>query len=175
MKKYVYLILILLVTCVTASAKKPKPVIKWSLEVTNELSDKAKLITFECRASEYYDRFISSFHINNETDERVFIEWENARVDNSRIVFGDDNRLTMKNPKADEAVSPHSSSISRQITGERFVYSDFMLPLYRPKDLKKDLGSKNYRDVKIPIRYSDGKVVEYELKFAVWYEIPTNE
>ena len=179
MKKVIYLMLLILMVGVTADAKKkPKPVIKYSLEVTNmnERSEKGKLISFDCwNASEYSTTFIRGFQVKNDTDERVFIEWENARVTNSRVIFGDDRRITMGNPKADEAISPHGRSISREITGETYIGSSWVLDLYDTKQLKKNLGSKDTTYIKIPIRFADGSVEEYELKYIVWYEMPTAE
>lgn len=162
---------------ITANArKKPKPIIRFSLEVINmnKRSEKGKLISFSCRnAWETSTTFISGFQVENGTDERVFIEWENARIENSRVIFGDDSRITMGNPKVDEVISPHSRSISRKITGATYIKSSWISELYNSKRLKENLGSKSTTDVKIPIRFADGSVEEYELEFIVWYEMPS--
>ncbi len=176
MRKVLLLMLMMLTIGITASAKKPKPVIKYSLEVSNVSSEKGKLISFDCYSpSEYSTTFIRGFQVKNETDERIFIEWENARVTNSRVIFEDDRRITMGNPKADEAISPKSRSISREITGETYIGSSFVMGLYNTKQLKKNLGSKDTTYIKIPIRFADGSVEEFELKYIVWYEMPESE
>ena len=47
--------------------------------------------------------------------------------------------------------------------------------LYNTKQLKKNLGSKDTTYIKIPIRFADGSVEEFELKYIVWYEMPESE
>ena len=173
MKRFLLLLLVISMACITANAKKPKPIIKYRLAVTNVVSEKGKQISFSCSTpSEYSTSFIIGFHIENNTDERIYIEWENARITDSRVVFGNDSRITMGNPKADEAVSAHSNSIRRDITGELYIGSNWVLDLYNPKKLKKNLGSVDVTFIKIPIKYKDGTVEEFDLTFAVWYEMP---
>lgn len=178
MKKVICLMLLTLMVCVTANAKKkPKPVFKYSLEVANmnERSEKGKLISFDCWVSGGDAMFIKDFQVKNGTDERVFIEWENARITNSRVVFGNDRKITMGNPKADEAISPNGCSISRWITGEIFIGSRWAFDLYDTDFLKKNIGCKDIIDVNIPIRFTDGIVEEYKLIIHVWYEMPATE
>ena len=173
MNKFLTLFLGLFVVCCYAYAKKEKPISKSKLSIsilTKNISEKGKLITFKCSdADEYSTTFISDFVCENGTDERIFIEWENARLTGSRIVFGTDRRITMDQPKADEAVSPHGHSISRDITGQIYVQDGYMQELFRTKDLKKNKDS--YRTVffMIPIRFADGHVEEFNLEYRVWY------
>lgn len=175
MKKIILLILLSLTFSISSIAKKNKPVLKYSFELISKLNnDKAKLVSFKCSEPYDYDAsFIRNFECNNETDERIFIEWENARIINSRVIFSDDRRINMDLPKADEAVSPHSNSILRDITGELFIKSDVILDLYNIKKLKQQLGYKNYVFIKIPIRFADNSVVEYEYRLTVWFETPS--
>lgn len=159
---------------IDAYAKKPKPVLKSKLELFSTHSGKGSLISFDCyNAWEISASFIRGFHCENKTDERVYIEWENARIFNSRIVFDDDRRITMGNPKADEAVSPNSCSIKRAITSEANVQN--VMDLFDLKGLKKNIGEKSYTSIKIPVRFADNHIEEYRLSFVVWYEMPTNE
>ena len=172
MKKNLFLMLMLLTVAISASAKKT--VLKYSLKVTSTpKTEQANQITFDCfPPSEYNTTFIRYFTCINSTDERVYIEWENARLSGSKIVFGDDSRITMKQPKADEAVSGHSSSIIRDITGDVYIGSTHLGSLYDARNLKKNIGSKNTTYLTIPIRFSDGTIEEFELEYTVWYEIP---
>lgn len=176
MKKFLTLTMMLLIlSVVTITAKKPKPVINSILRVISMTpqSEKAKCIKFTCdKASDWNTSFIYNFECENCTDERVYIEWENARFTKSRIIFSDDRRITMDNPKVDEAISAHNSSISRDITGETYIGSDYILAIYTPKDLKKNLDNKDSTFFTIPVRFADNTVVEYELEFSVWYEMP---
>ena len=166
--------LMLLTVAISASAKKPKPVIKYSLEITSTpKTEQGKKISFDCFSpSEYNTTFISYFKCYNGTNDRVYIEWENARLTGSRIIFGDDRRITMGQPKADEAVSGNSYSISRDITGEVYVGSSYLGSLYHPKELKKNIGKKDTTYLTIPIRFSDGTIEEFKLEYTVWYEMP---
>lgn len=172
-KQSLLLMIMLFAFSLTVNAKKkPKPVFKFKLEVTSTQSDRGKLIEFHGEAKEWDENWIRNFYIRNNTNERVYIEWENARLTGSRIIYGDDRRITMGNPKADEAVSAHGSSIMRQITGETYIGSEWVIPLFRTKDLKKNLSDKDYTFIMIPIRYLDNTVEEINLTLTVWYELP---
>ena len=171
-KKLFLLTMLVFVFSLSANAKKPKPVFTCQLNVVSKTSERGKLIKFNGEARDWDVSWIRNFRVNNNTDERIYIEWENARVINSRVIFGDDRRITMGNPKADEAISAHGSSISREITSEVCIGDSFVLPLFRPKDLKKNIGSKDYVFFMIPIRYSDNTVEEFKLELTVWYELP---
>ncbi|MBR3496311.1 MAG: hypothetical protein IKH37_06235 [Prevotella sp.] len=171
-KKLFLLTMLVFAFSLSVNAKKPKPVFKYQLNVTSKTSERGNLIIFSAEAKDWDVSWINDFTVKNNTDERIFIEWENARVTNSRVIFGDDRRISMGNPKADEAVSAHGSSISREITGETYIGSNYVLPLFRPKKLKKNIGSKDYVFFMIPIRYGDNTVEEFELELTVWYELP---
>ena len=171
-KKTLLLVMVFSLGLSINAKKKPKPIIKSKIEVSSKRSDKGNLLKFNADASEYDNNWIKNFYINNETDERIYIEWENARVTDSRVIFSDDRRITMGNPKADEAVSAHSHSIKRDITGEWYIGSSFIIPLFVPKKLKKNLGQLDTTYFMIPIRYSDGTVEDFKLEFTVWYEMP---
>lgn len=170
-KKYFLLFVMVFAFSFSVNAKV-KPVMRCGIEVLSNHSDKGKLISFKANASSSEAQWIKDFHIENGTDERVFIEWENARIKDSRIVFGDDSRLTMKNPKADEAVTSHGKSISRDITGQYYVESSMVLPLLHFGGLKKELGKTFDVFILIPIKFSDNTVEDYKLKFSIWYEMP---
>ena len=168
-----FMIMLFAFSFTTNAKKKTKPVFKYQLEVTSTPSEKGQLISFDAYGSEYLGYWIENFKVKNGTDERIYIEWENARLDFSRVVFGDDNRISMRNPKADEAVSSHESSISRDITGEKKIGDGYQIELYDVRDLKKkNLGSKDRTYITIPIRYMDGTVEEFKLEFTAWFELP---
>ena len=61
--------------------------------------------------------------IENKAEERIYIEWENARFDNSKVVFDDDTRLSMKNEKANEVVVANSKT-HKNITGKNHILSN---------------------------------------------------
>lgn len=80
-----------LVFCVSiplnAKSKKPKKVFKYKLEVVSNVSEKAKLLTFDGVCFDY-NKWVTNFQIKNGNDERISIEWENARFANYKVVFG---------------------------------------------------------------------------------------
>ena len=172
-KQSLLLMIMLFAFSLTVNAKKkPKPIFKCILEVAPP-SKRGQKITFSCWPSQSLGYYLGSFEVKNGTDERIFIEWENARLNWSRIVFGEDNRISIRNPKADEAISPHSTSISRNITGEKNYNDGYQIPLYNVRELKKKrLGSKDRTHITIPIRYLDGSVEEYKIVFSAWFELP---
>lgn len=108
----------------------------------------------------------------NKTPKRAYIEWENARYDNSRIAFGDDSRITMQNPKADESIPSNSSSISREIMATSWVGSDFILNPIRSHLVRKKGGTE--MEIIIPVRFGDTETIDYKFKLSVYYYNPVD-
>ena len=84
----------------------------------------------------------------------------------------------MRDTKADEAVSPHGNSITRQIAALKQIQPDItyaLFPASVDKVLKKELGKKGTVEVKIPIRFMDNHIEEYVLIYSIWYEMPPTE
>lgn len=157
-----------------SAKKKPNPVIKYNLEASCQNEDKADAVSFSCGITDSQTAFIYGFTVTNNTDKRIYIEWENARFDEDRLVFGTDSRLTMGNPKADEAVPANSKSICRAITNQTRAGAEYLINyLYNPKKLKSEPGKKSEIKLIIPIRFSDDSVEDYFLVFSVWYEMPS--
>jgi len=178
MKRIILFIFVLLATSLSVEAKKVKPVQKSSWELVSSHSEKGKLVSFNCILTSMAPGFLSSFVCENGTDERIFIEWENARLNGGKVIFGDDTRLSMRNPKTDEAVSPHGSSIIRKIASMEQIQPDItyaLFPASVDKVLKKELGKKGTVEVKIPVRFADNHIEEYILIYARWYEMPPTE
>ncbi len=143
--------------------------VKCKINITsNHPKEKMDAISFSAYGSAYSNSFVSGFYVNNKSDQRVFIEWENARCNFGKVVFSDDRRITMNNPKADEAVSARSLSISRDFTSMNNIGDDDVYPLYNVKDLKN--GKTKSVFLIIPIRYTDGSVEEYRLTLTYSWE-----
>lgn len=116
-----------------------------------------------------YDATIN-VSVSNKTDDRIYIEWENARLDNARIAFGDDSRLSMMNPKADETITAKSKSITRMLFAESWVFSDYV---YYPLDKDKIMKQGGMPvDLILPIRFNDGKTKDYKFKLHIYYYNP---
>lgn len=166
--------------CGGLHAKKVKPIQKSSFELVSKHSERGMKISFNCLpiSQSTAPAFLNKFVCENNTDERVFIEWENSRMNGDKIIFGDDSRANMRNPKADEAVSPHGTSIVRDIASLGQVLPDLVIALVPgsvDKELKKELGKKRTVEVKIPIRFMDNQIEEYVLIYSIWYEMPPIE
>lgn len=132
--------------------------------------DKKEAIELVCLPSKYDENFITVFFWNN-TNERVYIEWENARCNSGKVIFGDDRRITMNNAKADEAISPHSTSLTREITSMDNIGSNYLMPLFSIKNIQKGTDGNIY--LKIPVKFADGSVEEYRFNIRLYWKSET--
>lgn len=157
---------------INANFTKPKKEFKYKLEIVSEVSEKGKAVTFDCFCYDMSMSWIKNFQITNSLTERVNVEWDNARFSNSKVVFGDDTKLTMRNPKADEVIAPNGMSIKRDLSSlDRIDGSTFFSFLFPYNELKKKPGQKATLDILIPIRYADNTTEEFKLQITVWYEM----
>ena len=171
--KRIFLLLLVILSCYTLHATKPEYRINAKRTVTCKDSTDLKKIKVHVLCSNYSGNFIS-ITLFNHSNERIYIEWENARLYGSRIVFARDNDITMHQPKADEAISANSSSMYREITCETFVRPDYLIPLYKAKDIRKGkAGSKNI-PIMLPIRFANGKVVDYNIDVLIYRDTKDN-
>ena len=129
--------------------------------VTNQeckFSDNGVTIYFEW--SEYKNYGITLI-VKNETKERIYIEWSNARIEDEPICFGNDNSFTYLNSKPDEVIHAGSTCerfITRQsefeTEGREFFYLSYL----------KKYNTAGSRSVIIPIkRGSDTKDYRFML------------
>lgn len=140
--------------------------------ISSHSEERKKSVELKCSASSYDETFLTIYLVNC-TNDRIYIEWENARCDNGKVVFGDDRRITMNNPKADEAVSSLSMSLRRGVTSADRIGSDYILPLFRIKLMKE--GFSDNVTLKIPIRFMDGSVEEYTFNVKLSWEATPNK
>lgn len=110
--------------------------------------------------------------VYNKTGKRAYIEWENARINSERVVFGDDMRITMKSPKSDEAIPSKNSSIRRSILTERWLDSVNMgsqvldsNPISRHNLFGRGGSELN---VIIPVRFGESEAVDYQFKLSIY-------
>ncbi len=134
--------------------------------ISNHSEERKNAVELKCLAS--YDEEFLTIYLWNWTNDRIYIEWENARCDGGKVVFGDDRRITMNNAKADEAVSSKNMSLRRDVTSADRIGSDYILPLFRIKLLKEGLSDNV--TLKIPIRFMDGSVEEYTFNVKLSWE-----
>jgi hypothetical protein len=110
--------------------------------------------------------------VDNKLNERIFIEWENARTNHDRVIFGTDNRLNYRNKKEDESVSSKSWSISHCFYCENPLAAlggNWAMPVYTHGILKLEEENFCMVDFVLPIRFPDGKTKDYKLYVKVQY------
>lgn len=134
-------------------------------------------LSIDCESEVYVDsvaidlRFLDSdsrvlnskmvaFQMKNNTDKRIYIEWENARFIRNHVYFGGDSNESRYHVKADEAVSAGKWSIYR------LVGSHSLLNNYYTMSAEDDGTCL----LTVPVRFSDGVVVEYYVKFKLLWD-----
>lgn len=162
MKRIVFLILVIIP--LFAIAKKPKNlrlVMKepvktetcffedWSINVSFEWSE--------------YKNYGVTVYIKNITDSRICVEWENARIDDEQICFGNDNSFTYRDKKPDEVV--HSGSQCKRFIARRSEFEVDGRSLFYISNINEYSGSGG-RDFIIPIRIGD-EVTDYKFTLEV--------
>ena len=71
----------------------PKGSVKNEVSITSRhVENRKDAVKLTCISSAYDESFLTIYLWNN-TNERVFIEWENARCQSGKVVFGDDRRI----------------------------------------------------------------------------------
>ena len=101
-----------------------------------------------------YNTYFLNVIITNKADERIYIEWENARMENEKILFPDDAPLTMGNERPNEALAK-GAICKKQITSKYYYdsYNDRLKSIVNNKVIKKD-GFQSI-SINIPIKYKD--------------------
>ena len=99
--------------------------------------------------------------IMNLSDERVTIEWENARIDGSHIASPDDLVFEMNKARQDEVVIPGASS--SKLVCKRY---STLVPIFDKKKMKKE----GHDSVTIILPYRKGDDI-IDLKFRIYARI----
>ena len=100
--------------------------------------------------------------VSNKTEKRIYIEWDNARINGSKAVFNDDRKLFLNNSKSDEVVISGEKSESRSIMPKENVGDDRLYPFF----YNNSNGFSNIPII-LPIRYSNDDVIDY--KFTIQF------
>ncbi len=117
-----FFIFFLMVSSICASAQNRKDFYKEAkISLTKPIqSDSLKYedekVSFNFFPIHDYDGYYYiEVEITNKTDNRLYIEWENARINGSKVVFSEDRKLFMNNKKEDEVVVGGEKSEKRKI------------------------------------------------------------
>ena len=162
MKRLLFLMLAFLPVLV--SAKSPKNMklvmVKPIYNGQCTYNDWGAVISFEW--SEYKNYGVT-VNIKNETDSRIYVEWENARIDDEPICFSTDNSFTYQNQKPDEVV--HSGSECKRFIAKRSEFEIEGRDFFHMSILK-EYGSSEEVDFIIPVRFKD-KTEDYKFSLKV--------
>lgn len=120
------------------------------------------------------------FQLENKTNHRIYIEWDNARLCGSRPIFGTDNLVKIKTngKKEDESVPATSKSMLQQLYVERepnFVEEGLGMSLNIGSHVRSPWNSYELKrkgtatfDFILPIKYEKGKTedIKFQLKLT---------
>lgn len=151
---------------------------KWGIETvfmepvqTPNYSYTTDSLTFEVFPSFYSNGKEGSiyFDVLNNTANRIYIEWENARLEDSRTVFSNERMFEIDRPKQDESVISGEQSISKELIPERYVFPNRPLgPLWDKSLLEK--GYNQTASLIVPIRKEGQKTKDYKFKIKFVYK-----
>ena len=159
--------------------KMLSPIESDSWKYTNDSLD----INFNFPKGYGYQTYLLSgniqFQLNNKTKERLYIEWENARLMGQKPAFGTDCKLGVRlnTKKEDELVVAESSSILRELLVERLSglsgvlgKTSFGAPWGGEMELRKN--REQIFDFILPIKFESGKTLDLKFKFSIkWINI----
>ncbi len=157
-------------------AKKPKMKLTATVELDSQHEGIAKKVEF--RINDYMfsnSCYIEGFRVWNATGERIYIQWEDARLLGGKVCFEGDTPLNYMNPKADESVFNYKFSIDRRLFSAKMINSstNSLYPMYDAKKLKKDGGSRTI-NLDLPVKFSDNHVELYKVKI-IYRAVPVED
>ena len=110
---------------------------------------------------------IPYIEVENLTKRRIYIEWENARFNGDRVVFGEESRLSMRDVKADEMVPAGDKS-----GHHRGFYQEGLVTELGPWNPFSDerilKNGKETARFLIPVRFSNGDTRDYKLRIVAY-------
>lgn len=106
------------------------------------------------------------FCLTNNSTSRVYIEWQNAKINSDRVFFGDDSRLTMHNTKPDEAIAPGSLSETRTLFTDHNIAGNFLVRWWFKKDVKKGVSPNLILTIPVKKYGQEAKDYKFEIKFV---------
>lgn len=150
MKKLLLAIMLLLPVC-SLAAKKNLILHCDSINGPSEYKD--SIVQIKMSMAVYYDVTLVIF---SEINERITIEWENARINGANIAFFTDNEYERKRPKPDEVLTAKGVSV-------KTICKRSFLDIVDKKKIKK--GEAEYFSLILPLKigttYKDLKIRIY--------------
>ena len=161
--KKIFFLLVSVMLCATLSSKeKPQLSVRilypYSEGLTNEYEDSIIRVNFDVSEKALY------LIIHNKTNSRIYLEWENFRIDNSAIAFDTDRRIKMDEPKSDEVIFPSNNSTHNYLIPKKAIDDSYISAWWDIDKIKK-MGEQ-FSKVIIPIRVND-KNIDYVFHIGV--------
>ena len=100
----------------------------------------------------------------NKTKKRIYLEWENFRIDDSAIAFDTDRRIKMDEPKSDEVIFPDNCSTHNYLIPKKAI-EDTYIGNWWDIDIIKKRGEQ-FSKIIIPIRVDDTNI-DYVFQIGV--------
>lgn len=172
MKKIITLLMVsFFILAIPCEAKKPKGEVALEISPSNVMP---YIYTDSIISVQVYPTYDGSFfriNISNQTNGRIYVEWDNARIDNNKVLFSDDRPITMNLKKEDEVIMAGGSIYNKEITHKGKYYDSMgLLPLFKEKEMKKNNRAYNYNLI-LPIRLADGSIKDYAFKIKVFWKV----
>ncbi len=168
MKKLLF-IMIMLAPMVVVGKKKVKYRPVYDYYVTSPQNLKSKSFEDSCVRFTFewyeYKNYCISVEIRNKTNSRIYVEWENVRIDNGSICFKTDTYANYMDPKPDEVI--HAKGYTRKELLERDNVG-YDIKFFRTSFLRVP-GDKTTNTLIIPIRVGDN-VYDYKIDVSLFLE-----
>lgn len=173
MKKVLFLLLLSCFVFALPCEAKKKPKGEVAIELTPSTSSSTSytdsIITVDIRPD--WSGSFFKVNIHNNTQGRIYVEWENARIDGNKVLFSDDRPITMNQKKEDEVIMAGDMIYGKEITSKGKYYDSLgLLPLYKEKEMKKNGREYSYTII-LPIRLADGTTHDYKFNARIFYKI----
>lgn len=154
------LIFLMLLLPIIGNAKKKKVAYKLCVEAP-VMSDIPQYENDSvCFDFDWFGCFLK-IRVGNKTNKRVFVEWENVRMNDNPICFDDDNAFTYQTPKENEVI--HAGSYSRKTIMKRNNF-DYYAPLFS-KFMLEEFHHAFVRLI-VPIKY-ETETVDYNIRLVL--------
>ena len=162
MKKLLFILMLILPLATTAKEYEMYCSVKGESTGGPFFEDESVRFDFEWHS---YAPYFLKVKIKNKTDERITVEWENARLGKMNICFRSDNLFSYNDAKPDEVI--HAKSDAVKEIGER-ESAEYMSPIFLESSVKK--YGKSVSSVIIPIKFPSGEIKDYKVLVCIKYK-----
>lgn len=161
-------LLILLMMCIpfVAMAKDVRIKVKTDDGLIQQYVD--DIISVRFYGAKTAPNYFITIEIINNTNERIELEWENAKFESGRVLFPDDTGLTKNNQRANEVVFG-GDKLKKEFTSQSFwnEHREMLTKIYSMKSVKNS-ESEFKKTLILPVIHN-GETTDYrfELIFVI--------